>query len=98
METMVQTFDEIDDALKNVEESIGDSEELQNHIDDTDIHVTAEEKESWDGKADGEHTHDEYATAEHTHTPAEVGITYGTTDPEAGTSELATGKIYLAYE
>lgn len=86
IETLAETLDEIDNALKNVEESIGDSEALQEHIDDVDIHVSAEEKEAWN------------SVKEHTHVPTEVGITYGTTDLTAGTSALETGKIYLVYE
>ena len=34
----------------------------------------------------------------HTHVPSEVGISYGTTDIEAGTSSLESGKIYLVHE
>lgn len=67
---------------------VGDTEAMKKHISDNVIHVTAEEKETWDGKADGEHNH----------TLADLPITYGTTDLTAGTSALETGKLYLVYE
>ena len=42
------------------------------HSQDSSVHVTAAQKESWDSKAAGNHTHD-YAASDHTHTPASIG-------------------------
>lgn len=45
-----------------------DASELTSHAGDTTIHVTSEEKKSWDGKAEGNHNHDGvYAPANHNH-------------------------------
>lgn len=38
------------------------------------------------------------ATASHTHSEYAPAYTYGTEDLTAGTSELATGKLYFVYE
>lgn len=80
----------------------GDPEALDEHIKNKDIHVTKQEKETWNGKAGADHNH----TAEdvgaapviHKHALSDLPITYGTTDLVAGTSQLTTDKIYLVYD
>ncbi|MGI6029755.1 MAG: hypothetical protein ACOX81_10185 [Candidatus Heteroscillospira sp.] len=65
---------------------------LSGHVGDGEKHITAAERTAWNGKAEGNHMH----------TPASIGAapayTYGTADLEAGTSSLATGKLYFVYE
>lgn len=38
------------------------------HTQNGEVHVTAAQKNTWDGKADGNHTHTGFADADHTHT------------------------------
>lgn len=59
-----------------VRDGVDANEELNTHIADTTVHMTAEEKEKL----------------------ASLNITTSTTDLEDGTSELATGTLYLVYE
>lgn len=37
---------------------------LEEHINNSDVHTTAEEKNTWNNKAEKDHTHDDYATHE----------------------------------
>lgn len=102
IEALVVTFDEIDEALKEVEEKAGDSEALNAHINNNNAHVTTQEKNTWNSKAAGNHSHSASdvgaAPASHSHVLGDLPITYGTTDLTAGVSTLQTGKIHLVYE
>lgn len=43
------------------------------HKEDTTVHITADERTAWNGKAEGEHNHDGvYATATHEHSAADI--------------------------
>lgn len=48
--------------------------EFKQHTDARDIHVTQDEKQRWDGKAEGNHNHNaQYAGINHNHTAQDVG-------------------------
>ena len=48
-----------------------------NHSQNGDVHVTAAQKTAWDGKAAGNHTHTEYADADHNHDAAYAAKSHG---------------------
>jgi hypothetical protein len=102
MEVLAETFDEIDEALKGVEDKLDNldiptpdvSGQIKKHNDAEDAHSETLAKKN--------HTHTASevgaAASGHTHVPSEVGISYGTSDLTAGTSSLESGRIYLVYE
>lgn len=47
------------------------------HSQNGDVHVTAAQKTAWDGKAAGDHTHNNYAPSNHTHSvhPGDITVT-----------------------
>lgn len=47
------------------------------HSQTGDVHVTATQKATWDGKAEGNHTHTEYADADHNHDGAYAAKSHG---------------------
>lgn len=88
-------------AIDKVAKEAGKSEALSKHTADANIHVTAEQKAAWDGKAAGDHDHgDMYYTKEEVDERLQNAgsITYGTEDLEAGVSPLAEGAIYFRYK
>lgn len=54
------------------------------HSQNGNVHVTAAQKQAWDGKADGNHTHSGYAVSSHTHDYAASNHTHANYFPKAG--------------
>ena len=70
-EQLMQVAEDVNSIKENVssvyeagyeEGSKNGGGDFSEHINDAGIHTTAEEKELWNDKADGNHSHDEYAT------------------------------------
>ena len=83
MEVLVETFDEIDEALKDVENKLDDidmSDQIKEHNEARDAHEGM------------------FAEANHTHEMKDLPISWGTEDLTAGVSELKDGHIYIVYE
>jgi hypothetical protein len=77
-------------------------EDLVPLFSEANVGVSEEEIERWNSKADSDHKHDDryYTETEVDALLAKQApaYTYGTTDIEAGTSELATGTLHFVYE
>ena len=90
IEVFNENMEKVDDALKDVKDAAYSKEEADKLLNDKqnkltiDSTVTATGTNPVNGKA--------------VYNYAQPKVTYSTTDLKAGTSELATGTVYLVYE